>query len=112
MIDWLEYPCADPEQLRADLEAARTLIADPRRWVKGTPRRQTLHGMAFCAVGALDHVTGRQSERFVNGFTALGQQLPPQWPSWLSVVCFNDDRNTRHVDVLDLFDRAIKAVVG
>jgi len=129
------------EELRSDLEAAKSIIEDERRWSKGAYSRNkpipTEDGMVVvetaCAMGAIGYVTlgNAQNVQYVNKIypgtegdrravrarAALDYELTSVdlalgGKRWVSVETFNDADETTHGDVMDLFDRAIKTSVS
>lgn len=92
--------------VKENLIAAKTLIDTPEKWTKGGWRRSG----CYCAIGALLEVKGLQG---ISGFAeAEEEQLRAALPEpfWGDVVeNFNDDPNTTHEMIMQLFDRAIAA---
>ena len=96
------------------LKKARDLISTPDKWTKGAVARDR-HGFAvepyaqmavcWCSVGALERAVGANLNVYYAAFAVLRKQHDE------SVVSFNDDPNTTHQDVLDLFDRTIKSLL-
>lgn len=94
------------------LLAARDLIAEPERWTRGVPARDTegfevgvtnTAAAQFCMVGAVMHVTRRDCVDFGvydKCWPYLGQACGG------SITGFNDRRT--HADVLAAMDRAIE----
>ncbi len=80
---------------------ARALIAYPVNWCKGEYRINK----KFCAVGAAYTGCGSGSKARDNALKALTLCLPKPY---VSVPTFNDHRNTKHSDILALYDRAIE----
>jgi hypothetical protein len=90
------------------LKKARELLSDESRWTKGAFAR-TMWGEetsgsdpeaeCFCARGAITHFRGG-----FDAVLALQDALPS---SFTAVSAFNDNKDTEHADVLNLFDRAI-----
>jgi hypothetical protein len=95
------------------LREAHDLIIDERNWCTHTYAR-TRDGkktassgataVAWCALGAIRRVSTPLDEEAALT-VALGHALPPRF---FLVAGFNDDQNTTHGDVLDLYLRAIK----
>lgn len=93
-------------QALAVIRAARSLIADERRWVKG----QFAIGDCMCAVGALIVADGKSM-----GMTyaaELAVTLGSASPHWADVTSFNDHPARTHADVLSLFDRTAARLEG
>lgn len=96
---------------------ARSRIADPGHWIKGTFRRDD----RYCTVGALREACPSDNARAANRVECrlaklLAEQLPSgrrmQWrmmfrPARCALISFNDHPETRHADILALFDGAI-----
>lgn len=101
------------------LRKARELISEPMHWTKGQAivtifRREVPHysteAFAYCAIGALEvayyHLNGKgKTGDFGEARAALRDQLPEG--SEGSIAVFNDHKDTKHADILALFDRAI-----
>lgn len=94
------------------LTAARNLLADPEHWTKGssarTPRGTRVpmfHPQAtrFCSLGALERCGGNLEACGL--LTMAAQTLTGRD---VSIVGFNDNRHTKHDDVLQMFDLAIQ----
>ena len=89
------------------LQAARGLIGTPEQWVKRTVARDAkgedvafdaATAVAFDSLGAVLRTGG------VGAFDMLRVALPA---GYTSVSKFNDNRQTTHADVMDLFDWGI-----
>ena len=91
----------EESQVVKDLRAAKALIDTPEKWCKGAIKR----GDSYCALGAI--LYGVKHKNRERAETALRGALDRKW-GWL-VAPFNNDPETTHTDVLDLFDRAIAA---
>lgn len=93
------------------LREARALVEKPEHWTKGTFESQNEDGEpCFCAIGALDEAAtlalGEPGGRgYAEAFRALRKASP-----FGTIALFNDDEDTTHDMILDLFDRAIEAV--
>ena len=110
-----EYPLSDIDRLLA----ARGKIASPNQWTKGALTRDDNR---YCVVGALKKVCGSLGEsRLTRAELRLAGLLANQLPKRNIIIGallhrspvrrlmkFNDNRWTRHSDVLTLFDRAIE----
>lgn len=98
------------------LRAARDLIANPLCWTQGAFARDSAgnsimweapDAVCWCAVGAVMRVTdesyktGPGASAYLAAYRALTNAALPKH----SVEAFND--NSPHIQVLDLFDRAI-----
>jgi hypothetical protein len=96
---------------------ARQLVANG--WTQSTPARSANGTVCFygdedathfCAVGALfravnDNVEG-EDERFKEKLK-ISMKLSEQLPSNISIPTWNDDKNRKQEEVLDLFDKII-----
>lgn len=107
--------------IRKALEDARTLLEDPRHWVKEVSavdeagRNVLTYGdraVRWCLVGAIDKVTFGETvssstlgSLYTNVLKHIGGVQG--WPSSAEIINFNDHPGTKHEDVLDLLDRAI-----
>lgn len=100
------------------LKEARSRIEDPKRWIKEFYHREVDGVKCYCAVGALDStLEGIEGFPFDDRLNwadewsaardALYNSRPAQFHN---VPAFNDDPDTKHEDVLALYDRAIKEV--
>ena len=107
--------------LKQSLIAARALIATPEQWTKNTSARDgrgmrcsvwASDAVCFCIFGTIDRVSRPDplsSARDGTELThALEEWLPPNLADY-SLDEFNDDPDTTHQMVLDLYDRAIAA---
>ena len=90
--------------VRTRLEQARTLIASPHNWQKGSLCNG--HGR-FCLVGAVQAACQRAVELQTRCLKQLGFALPLEFDS---LPAFNDHQGTKHSDVLALFDQAIDLI--
>ncbi len=90
-----------------ELIAARTLLADPKRWAQG----DYCVGDAFCMYGAIRHVRGAEATAQEGDCSATGIYLAEF--VWMAIGrsahIYNDALSTTHEDVLALYDRAIAA---
>ena len=108
------------------LVAARAKIEDPAGWTKGVMARSSLgdsvmpnspKASCFCTVGAL-HAAGMDpnARDFTHdpAVTLLADLIPgkPRPFPVEALTTFNDEPLTTHVDVLNLFDRAIAVAKG
>lgn len=111
---------ADPilvEDLRV-LKAARTKIAKPENWCKGSWAQDAAgrdlekgwaeNAVRFCAIGAISDVTG-ESVLNLHVPALLGRAYLrlQDGVSGHTIGFWNDAPSTTHGDVLDLFDRTI-----
>ena len=112
------------------LVAARELISDPARWTKGCEARNAQGHSVFpkvfsytpedrlpvcwCAGGALSYVTPETTGVHPGVYPArraldmAASRLDPRWHP--THVDYNDDPQTKHADVLKMFDLAIESV--
>jgi hypothetical protein len=124
------------------LTKARELLSDPERWTKGCAARTASPGKGlsgihvdpthasaacWCSIGALRRAAGHKN---VDGTSYYG---PATFPAYLSalrilgkaiepgceahnatmvVAVTNDAENTKHADVLAMFDKAIALAKG
>lgn len=102
------------------LRRARKLLTPQDNWTKfvaardGTGMACSAHApeaRAFCALGALYSVTDAPTDKARDALAweareVLAKHLPT---GYRQVRDFNDASNTRHKDVLGLFDRAIQS---
>lgn len=103
----------DMSQLRADMQAARTLLGRPGKWTQKTYARAVdgepanpLAGAAtcWCLDGALLHVTKADYYRVIAVWNWLGQSCGVD-----NLVCWNDAPGRSQGEVLALLDRGIEA---
>ena len=88
------------------LRKARDLISDPTGWTKGRFKRQDCyHPPRYCAVGALMEASAEDVNRTTPACERLERIVAKE--GW-SITAYNDDEDTTHQDILDLFDCAIK----
>lgn len=103
------------------LQDARDLIADPDHWTQGygarTAEGYNIHptsfgATSFCAVGAVNRVTGGKPNLMEPALTSLRAAVLEGAPSGARtsgpITTFND--NHTHAEVLAMFDRAIASV--
>lgn len=100
--------------IKAILIEAKARIVDPASWTKGAlARTKDLlvtglydgNAVCYCSLGAVQLVAGNLTAQ---AKSALESQLPMDY-SGRHLAAYNDDPNTKHADVLALFDRAIAA---
>lgn len=104
------------------LKAARDLLTDPQHWTKGTLARnvfnepvsvQSPRARCWCLHGAILKVSAATSAEW-SQTVAANRALYPFVPSKYGdgpdnvVLYFNDDKTTKHSDVLALLDVAIE----
>jgi hypothetical protein len=100
------------------LKAAKANIATPDKWTKGCAARgpqgnvvDPSMGTCFCALGAIWGVTSPANDPDSAGFLAeflLEKARLILHPEFFHVPAFNDDKDTKHEEVLDLYDKAIE----
>lgn len=101
-----------------NLTAARALIDQPQKWVKGKYQIVLADGSTcFCALGALQTACLENAESSYDYYyelEALGAHIPhyyrvgvPDVSISNSLTRFNDSPDTTHAEVLMLFDKAI-----
>lgn len=101
-------------KIRQVLTVARHAIDDPAQWCQGC-EAVTKGGLevdfddpdafAFCALGATGVAARHLGLDYVEAATALRDVVPGGGP----VSTFNDNPETTHADIRELFDRAIAA---
>lgn len=117
-----------PAEVREALVEARALIARPWAWFKGAlysvrsvkTRGGAINVDCYCAVGALQRVTGtplgtplggrRDQAVYRAAMNHLQSALLASGSRTSSVPAFNDHRSTTKKDILALFDRAISSI--
>lgn len=110
-----------PTSVADTLRAARALIADPKHWIKGAlakPSKRSPYGVSpqdwtvtcWCSIGALIAIDGPYEEA-AREVLEKAVRLRPRF-QWAIVEDFNDNRSTRHADVMDAFDKAIALAEG
>ena len=95
------------------LQKARDHISNPRMWFKGgdyseNGSRGALRGEPCCALGALMWSSGGDNTFYSEMFDYLRFACPIHG----GVTNYNDRPNTKHKDIMALFDRAIKKAKG
>lgn len=107
-----------------DLRAVRALIDTPEKWTKGRFVRMPTSGwaigaggiapvtggppVAYCIVGAIDHVCGALGERRMAPLMTLVRRL--RWTG--NLVEWQDLPSRTHAEVLALLDAAIAEAEG
>jgi hypothetical protein len=95
------------------LRHARRLIADSSAWTKGAAARNAdgatcqprdITATCFCSIGAVVRVVGDDYAAFAPLLRCL---MPSEVQPFAAVQLFNDSHDTRHADVLRMFDEAI-----
>lgn len=115
-----------PAEVREALVEARALIARPWAWFKGAfysvrsvkTRGGAINVDCYCAVGALQRVTGtplggrcdQGTPVYRAAMNHLQSALLASGSSTSFVPAFNDHRSTTKKDILALFDRAISSI--
>jgi hypothetical protein len=96
------------------LKGARALISSPESWVKKAFRVRSEGVCSYCALGAIEEVSGCSPER---ARSIESRALYNATVDELSgsrgedyVVTFNDAPATTHADVLKMFDDRISAL--
>lgn len=98
--------------VKEQLTAAKTLIADPKHWVKGEIARNDdgervepddAKAVCFCSLGALCRVTNDIHP----AVSLLCRHMPERFAGFLTG--YNDHHSTTHADVMNLFDKAIES---
>jgi hypothetical protein len=106
-----------PRTVAGVLRKALALIEDRYSWIKSDYYVRRKNGReCFCANGAIERAATGAAEP--NGFMPVGtlgclaeDALMANLPAgFRSVEGFNDDMDTTHRDVVDLFKRAIASV--
>jgi hypothetical protein len=97
------------------LVRARAILARPYAWTKGrafTRQGRAPGGFAYCAIGAISQA--QETGGTYAAKMALNEQLVVSGlgQGGGAVIGFNDAPTTRKRDVLELFDRAIRATEG
>lgn len=85
------------------LKRAKETISDEEKWTKNQAFLLDDFGVkvAFCSHGALRHCMGNKPNAFAVAEMFLDSV------SEVGFIEFNDDPNTTHADVMNLFDSAI-----
>ena len=107
------------------LRKAREIITPEDRWTKGVLARDSQgrsvsadskDAVCFCAMGAIDKAAFQQyrtsahlsfmevGDTASDAISVLGEEVGTR-----TVNVWNDDPNTTHEDVLEMFDRTIKS---
>jgi hypothetical protein len=102
------------------LRRARKLIANRKSWIKGAFIGKRNGVQCYCALGALATGAGIKVKNgqtlsdaavlpaeYYDAHQFLREEIGSYFSGW--TPSFNDDKNTRHADVLAVFDRAIAA---
>ncbi len=93
--------------VKENLIAAKDLIADPAKWIKG----KSSDGCGcFCIVGACCEVGAITAANLLDDLVSA-EDFPDRG-ILRPAAAFNDDPATTHADVMSLFDRAIAAQEG
>lgn len=83
------------------LVRARELIDSPEKWIKGA---YEVNG-CYCAQGAMYEIAPYPDETFCHTYDLLMQIVKRK--NFVSLTDFNDDTETTHEDIMNLFDSAI-----
>ena len=114
----MKYPAADI------LTKARNVISQEENWTKKYFARDSLgnpipveeaEAKCFCAVGAMYKVCAvriKTDESFIDNFQQLLTAEIPEnkdrrYADHQNIINYNDDSNTSHKQILEVFDRAI-----
>lgn len=115
------------QKILAILKRAREILTDRKRWVKGTSARaknenEVCIGLmednayAFCLSGAV-YRAGFElypKEKLYDPLSLTEQareRLTPFLPKpFLSVTVFNDDKGTKHKQILEVLDKTIVSI--
>lgn len=98
------------------LHAAHLMLADVRRWTKGSNGRDQFgqpvsalspDAVCFCAQGAVQFFMGGELTSCLSALEALDRVVPPEKRCGL-FMDFNDKPETTHDDVLTAFRLAIE----
>lgn len=84
------------------LKGMRTLLDDPKHWIKGTSQQKLKDGSyAYCVIGACDAIDDIMMPRD----DVLG--VLRDVTGWQGISNWNDSPYTTHADVISALDRAI-----
>ena len=104
----------DNKENVAYLRKAMSLIEDPKNWIKGRyATTETGAGClpeepsakCFCASGALMHATRSDMNSYIGAFATLYRAVLKT--GFKNVPAMNDNKDTTHEDVLNLYKTAI-----
>ena len=93
------------------LTKAKNRISNPNAWMKGAYSNQMddTYPTCWCSFGAVDSVAADLKSDYAtnrNVLTLLIQSIPDGHIR--NVINYNDDPETTHTDVMEMFDRAIE----
>ena len=88
------------------LKDARQLIVEPEHWCKGYEQTYTEGNYAYCSIGSIMQVTTRGSLRGLRAVNFLERAVYKR-TGVNSLIHYNDDTTTTHIDILHAFDLAI-----
>lgn len=105
----------DPKQI---LTRAREILTPPKAWTRGTLARDKNHNstnlygedaICFCSIGAIVRAAHQLNahEAEAEALLQLSNVIVAGKKQKVFISDFNDDPDTTHTDVLNLFDRAI-----
>ena len=97
------------------LKRARTVLAQPYSWAKGSFKRtarRSPSGFSYCAFGAINEVPGVRERTNLEARLLLDQTSASLHPQWAGMMGFNDDSSTKKKDVLAVFDEAIATALA
>lgn len=110
----------NPEDTLTVLKMGRQLIEDPENWTKGTLARDRYgsnvgttdtKATQWCAVGALQAHRLDYPEAISPAHSMLMSALPKSRRRSSYIQGFNDNPQTTHRQVMNMFDRAIKKLM-
>lgn len=111
-------PITITRQAITHLSSARSLIADPKTWVKGHYRVWLDGHNCYCSLGALNRAASSTAyaeghgEAYRTAYRALEAAMGKIGPKRAKdgITGFNDAPSTKHGEVIKAFDLAIKTL--
>lgn len=96
-------------EVKETVRRARTYLANPIRWTKGTLVRAQNNEVGRCILGAIDGQKGAKYKREAKRL--IEERLHRDGYQHGSIPAFNDAKGTTHDAVLGLLDRTLNDTI-